>query len=67
MNKNNIKHEFYFDQRYDLSNHITWLKDGKPGGTNKYNKYFSKKLNNQYKRDLINSGYCDTLGVIIKN
>lgn len=67
LTKNNIKHEFYFDQRYDLSNHITWLKEGKPGGTNKYNKYFSKLLNDRYKKDLINSGYCDTLGVIIKN
>ena len=67
LTKNNIKHEFYFDQRYDLSNHFTWLKEGRPGGTNKYSKYFSKTLNKRYKEDLINSGYCDTLGVIIKN
>ena len=45
--KNNFKFSFYFDQRYDLSNHITWMKDGTPGGSGKYNNIFSKKLISQ--------------------
>ena len=49
------------DQRYDLSNHLVWSKDGKPGGVGKYSKYFGKKLDNDYKNFLIKSGYCDTL------
>lgn len=66
LKKNNFKFSFYFDQRYDLSNHITWMKDGTPGGSGKYNNIFSKKLITLYKNNLIKSGFCDTLGVIIR-
>ncbi|MDC1054632.1 class I SAM-dependent methyltransferase [Alphaproteobacteria bacterium] len=65
LKKNKFNFSFYFDQRYDISNHFTWLKDGLPGGTNKFKDIFSTQLNNLYKKNLISSSFCDTLGVII--
>ena len=32
LDKLDCKFEIEFDQRYDLSNHLTWLLEGKPGG-----------------------------------
>jgi SAM-dependent methyltransferase len=60
--------EYFFklDQRYDLSNHITWLQEGKPGGQGKFNNIFSKKTLDAYKRDLINCKHCDTFFLYIK-
>ena len=54
------------DQRYDLSNHIIWARDRKPGGM----KYFSNKLGMDieiyYKNYLKKIGKCDTLIGVIK-
>jgi SAM-dependent methyltransferase len=35
LDKLGYKYELIPEQRYDLSNHITWLQDGKPGGQGK--------------------------------
>lgn len=66
LNTLGYKHSFYFDQRYDLSNHMVWMQDGKPGGKGRYSDIFSPELGKSYKQSLINSGYCDTLGVILE-
>jgi 2-polyprenyl-3-methyl-5-hydroxy-6-metoxy-1,4-benzoquinol methylase len=60
------KYFFRLDQRYDLSNHITWLQVGKPGGQGRFNHVFSKETLKSYKRDLINSELCDTFFIYIK-
>ena len=44
LDKLDCKFEIEFDQRYDLSNHLTWLLEGKPGGMNKYSHLFEKIL-----------------------
>ena len=67
LNKPGYKHTFYFDQRYDLSNHMVWMLEGKPGGKGRYSDIFTPELENSYKQSLVNSGYCDTLGVILEN
>lgn len=54
------KFEFKLEQRYDLSNHITWMQDGKPGGQGRYNHIFSERTINSYKQDLVKSSNCDT-------
>lgn len=54
------------DQRYDLSNHIQWLREGKPGGQGMYSHVFSDKLIEQYKADLKAKWVCDTLVGIIE-
>ena len=33
------------EQRYDISNHIHWIKDGKPGGMGRYTDLFDERLN----------------------
>lgn len=61
-------YEIIFDQRYDLSNHLTWARDGKPGGMGKFTDKLGIELENFYKKTLISNGYCDTLiGIIKKN
>lgn len=56
------------EQRYDLSNHLIWARDGKPGGMNQFSEFFGEELDNAYKQTLIKRGACDTLvGLIKKN
>lgn len=57
--------EIRYLQRYDLSNHIHWMIEGKPGGTGRYNHIFSKKLLKEYARSLINHCVSDTLFAIV--
>lgn len=54
------------EQRYDLSNHITWLGEGIPGGQGKFDCTFSSELNARYKSDLISKGFFDTFFLVIK-
>ena len=61
------KYQLIPDQRYDLSNHLTWSLDGVPGGQGKYDNIFSKDTLESYKKDMIESGYYDTLFVCIEN
>jgi SAM-dependent methyltransferase len=65
LGKLGLSYEFVRDQRYDLSNHMIWARDGKPGGMNKYTEFFGQEIENQYKDALIKSGHCDTLVAII--
>jgi SAM-dependent methyltransferase len=60
-------YEIILDQRYDLSNHMTWARDGKPGGMSKFTDRLGIEIEENYKQALIKSGKCDTLiGVITK-
>lgn len=59
--------EIRLDQRYDLSNHMVWARDGKPGGMGRYTQALGVGLEESYKQALVRSGHCDTLiGVISK-
>ena len=56
------------DQRYDLSNHLIWARDGAPGGMGRFSEVFGQEMDVAYKQALIKSGNCDTLiGIITKN
>lgn len=61
------KYHLVPDQRYDLSNHLTWSLDGVPGGQGKFDSIFSKETLEGYKKDLIKSGHYDTLFIYIEN
>jgi SAM-dependent methyltransferase len=64
----NEPYQILFDQRYDLSNHITWARDGKPGGMGRYTKALGEEVEEFYKQSLIKSKNCDTLiGIITKS
>ncbi len=61
-------YEILLDQRYDLSNHMVWARDGRPGGLERFTQLLGPDLEESYKQGLIKSGHCDTLiGVISKN
>jgi len=55
------KYEIKFDQRYDLSNHMIWARDGRPGGQGVFADMLGDELNAAYKQALIERKHCDTL------
>jgi SAM-dependent methyltransferase len=55
------RYELIPEQRYDLSNHMTWMMEGKPGGQNRYNDVFSQQTVDSYREDLIQRWLCDTI------
>lgn len=54
-------------QRYPISNHLMWIKDGKPGGHHVLNYLDSDILCKEYESRLASIGKCDTLIARIKN
>ena len=67
LRKTGMAYETLPDQRYDLSNHMVWARDGKPGGMGRFTKILGENTENQYKQALIGARKCDTLvGVITK-
>lgn len=59
-------YEILRDQRYDLSNHMAWARDGKPGGMGRYTDKIGGEIEEAYKQALIKSGHCDTLVGIVR-
>lgn len=54
-------YEVLRDQRYDLSNHMVWARDGRPGGMGRFTSQLGEALEEAYKQALIRVGKCDTL------
>jgi len=61
----NLAYDMFPEQRYDLSNHIIWMLEGKSGGQGKFNHIFSQDLIEQYKKDLKQNWLCDTIFLVI--
>jgi len=61
----NCSYEIIPEQRYDLSNHIQWHNEGRPGGQGRFDNVFSNELIEKYKLDLIENGHFDTIFLII--
>jgi len=59
-------YEILRDQRYDLSNHMVWARDGKPGGMGRYTDKIGGEIEEAYKHALIKCGHCDTLVGIVR-
>ena len=53
--------EVRFDQRYDLSNHLIWARDGKPGGMGRFTNVLGQDLEDRYRQALVQARRCDTL------
>lgn len=51
-------------QRYDLSNHLVWLRDGKPGGMGRFRELFSPEVEIAYAESLKRQWLCDTVFAI---
>jgi len=67
LKKLGFSYDILRDQRYDLSNHMIWARDGKPGGMGNFTEKLGLEIENNYKKSLITSGNCDTLIAVIKN
>jgi len=52
------------EQRYDLSNHMIWLRDGRPGGMGRFKDVFSPELEAAYAETLKKHWLCDTIFAI---
>lgn len=61
LEKLGFKYELIPEQRYDLSNHITWMMDGKPGGQNRFNEFLGGELVKAYRQRAIETWNCDTV------
>jgi SAM-dependent methyltransferase len=48
-------------QRYDLSNHLVWMKEGKPGGAGRYAGVLGEEVDAAYRRTLMAQWICDTV------
>jgi 2-polyprenyl-3-methyl-5-hydroxy-6-metoxy-1,4-benzoquinol methylase len=67
LNQLGQPYEILRDQRYDLSNHMVWARDGRPGGMGRFTEALGAELEEGYKQALIRIGKCDTLvGIISK-
>lgn len=60
------KVQVQFYQRYFLSNHVGWLKDGKPGGHHVYQELNDEKLAGAYNKQLAKMEASDTLVAVLK-
>jgi len=61
-----MKYEILPQQRYDLSNHVVWMTEGKPGGAGRFDGIFSAEMNEAYRRDLERAWRCDTMIVLLE-
>ncbi len=54
-------YELFSVQRYDLSNHMVWMMEGKPGGMGRYKEFFTPELEIAYAEALKAKWLCDTI------
>lgn len=66
LNDLDVDFQIFMDQRYDLSNHMTWALDGRPGGMGRFTEVLGPEIEAQYKHALIEAGHGDTLTVLIR-
>jgi SAM-dependent methyltransferase len=58
-------YEIHPGQRYDLSNHIVWALEGRPGGFGRFDHVFSDETKRSYAEDLKRSGHFDHMIAIL--
>jgi 2-polyprenyl-3-methyl-5-hydroxy-6-metoxy-1,4-benzoquinol methylase len=61
LDKLGYKYELVPEQRYDLSNHMVWMNEGRPGGQGKYHEQIGDDVNNVYSEHLKKTWQCDTM------
>jgi len=66
LNKTCYRFELLPEQRYDISNHMTWMLDGKPGGLGRYADVFQEELDLLYRQQLKKHWMCDTIVAVVK-
>jgi SAM-dependent methyltransferase len=61
LDKLGYRYELVPEQRYDISNHMTWMMDGKPGGQGRFTSMFGEELVEAYRQKMIEQWKCDTV------
>lgn len=59
------QHQIHQKQRYDLSNHMQWMIDGRPGGMGRFNALFDEPLRAAYQANLEAHHVADTLFAVV--
>ena len=57
--------DIFQKQRYDLSNHVQWMIDGRPGGMGRFDHIFSERLTDEYRRTLEAHDVADALFAVV--
>lgn len=65
MEQLGYKYKIVPEQRYDLSNHLTWLMDGKPGGQGRFSEELGEEVISAYRKRMIDTWRCDTMFLYI--
>jgi hypothetical protein len=65
LKKTGYRFELFPEQRYDLSNHMVWMQEGKPGGLGRYGDIFGSNLDGLYKEKLKEHWLCDTVIAVV--
>ena len=63
--RSGLEVELFPEQRYDLSNHMVWMMEGRPGGMGRYTDFFSTELEDSYSSALKRHWLCDTLFAVV--
>ena len=66
LKKTGYEFELFPEQRYDISNHMTWMLEGKPGGLDRYGHIFGPELDRVYKERLKENWLCDTIIAVVE-
>jgi SAM-dependent methyltransferase len=66
MDRLGYDYELLPEQRYDISNHFTWMMDGKPGGQGRFSNLISQETLDSYRKDLMDSFTCDTVILVVR-
>tara|TARA_B110000902_G_scaffold179452_1_gene203413 strand:- start:11338 stop:12231 length:894 start_codon:yes stop_codon:yes gene_type:complete len=61
MEKLGYQYELLPEQRYDLSNHMVWMNEGRPGGQGQFKEQLGDAVNNTYTQHLKDTWQCDTM------
>jgi len=61
LNRLGYEYKLVPEQRYDLSNHMTWMMFGKPGGQGKFTDFLGTEVVDAYRKNLIDTWHCDTI------
>lgn len=57
--------EIHQKQRYDLSNHMQWMIDGRPGGMGRFDTIFAPQVNEAYRQSLESHNVADGLFAVV--
>ncbi len=66
LKKTGYSFQLFPEQRYDISNHMTWMQEGKPGGLGRYSHIFGSELDKLYKEKMKENWFCDTVIAVVK-